>query len=312
MPLPRSFAFVVLISACAIGKLTAQETNSAKPAPSPDAGIEMQDVVIGKGGDMNLRGVILAPANATATMPGVIWIHGGGWKGGTYKGNLTIPKFLAAHGFVCLSIEYRVVKIARWPAQIEDCKLGVRWFRANAARYHVDPNRIAVGGESAGGHLALCVGTMTDVAAYEGTGGTPGESSAVQAVVDFYGPADFVTPGIYSAQAMKLTEELMGKPLEGNEDLWKSGSPAHQVKPGAPPMLLIHGTADGLVPMGQSLAMAEALKKANVPYELIVAERGRHGLCVSPSPNPSMKPSESEIMNSVVAFLDKYLKGQTP
>lgn len=292
----------------AAGHLLAQINESAPGSAAAESDLEIQDVVVGKGGGSNLRAAIVAPKTAATLMPAVIWIHGGGWKGGTYKGDLTLPKLLAAHGYFCLSIEYRVVKTAQWPAQIEDCKLAVRWLRANAAKYNVDPNRIAAAGASAGGHLAACLGTMVDIKEYEGSGGNPGVSSAVQAVVDFYGPTDFVTPGIYSEQATQLTEGLMGKPLAGNEELWKSGSPVFYVKAGAPPMLLIHGDVDGAIPLAQSTVFAEALKKAGVPCEFIVVKRGGHGLCLNPKPNLTMKPTEAEITTSMINFLDKYLK----
>ena len=123
----------------------------------------------------------------------------GGWIGGTYHWGGIVH--LAQTGYFAASIEYRLDNVAKWPAQIEDCKLAVRWLRANAGKYHVDPNRIGVWGGSAGGHLVLCLGTMAEVKEYEGDVGYPGVSSAVQAVVDYYGPTDLVTPNIYSEQA---------------------------------------------------------------------------------------------------------------
>lgn len=299
-------AFAVLTLGAA-DRLPAQ-MDGPSPAPAePGSDLEIQEVVIGKGGAGDLRAEIVAPKNATKPMPAVVWIHGGGWKGGTYR-NVALLRLLAARGYFCISIQYRVVKTAQWPAQIEDCKLAVRWLRENAARYHVDPDRIAAAGASAGGHLAVCLGAMANVKEYEGSGGSPGASSAVQAVVDYYGPTDFVTPGIYSEQATKLTENLMGKPLAGNEALWKSGSPVFYVKAGAPPMLLIHGDIDGTIPLAQSTALAEALKKAGVPYEFIVVKRGGHGLGFNPKPNPAMQPGEAKITESVISFLDRHLK----
>src|SRR6202012_4574115 len=98
------------------------------------------------------------------------------------------------HGYFLASIEYRLRPKYKWPAQIEDCKLAVRWLRANAAKYHIDPDRIGCWGHSAGGHLVACMGTMDDPK-LEGTGGYPGVSSKVQAVADFDGVEDFTAYG---------------------------------------------------------------------------------------------------------------------
>jgi acetyl esterase/lipase len=194
---------------------------------------------------------------------------------------------------------------AKWPAQIQDCELAVRWLRANAAKYNVDPNRIGVWGESAGGHLVACVGTMTDVKEDQGDG-YPGVSSAVQAVVDFYGPTDFTQPGIYTPTAIRLTEGLMGVPLAQNPDLWKSASPLFYVKAGDPPMLLVHGDSDKLVPIAQSQVFDQALTKAGVPHEFVVVKNGDHGF--KPLPGTTIDPSPKQIHADVFAFFDKYLK----
>jgi len=266
--------------------------------------VVLHDVVIGKGGDRDLHAEIAYPKNATAPLPAIIHIHGGGWVGGSYKsGDLAE---LAKAGFFAASVEYRLSNEAKWPAQIQDCKLAVRWLRANAAKYNVDPNRIGVMGESAGGHLVACLGTMADVKEYEGDGGYPGVSSAVQAVVDFYGPTDFTQPGIYSPNAIKVTEMLFGATLQEKPDLWKSGSPLYYVKAGDPPMLLVHGDADTLVPVAQSKVFDEALTKAQVPHQMIVVKNGNHGFI--PVANTTTTPSRDEIDKAVLAFFYQYLK----
>jgi len=274
------------------------------PAP-PDTGIVvLHDVVFGHGGDRDLHAEIAYPKDASALLPAVIYIHPGGWVNGSQKG---APIEQLAHaGYFAASIEYRFSYQAKWPAQIQDCKLGVRWLRANAAQYHVDPNRIGAWGASAGGHLAACLGTMSDVKEDEGDGGFPGVSSAVEAVVDFFGPTDFTTPGVYSPQALQFTEQLFGVPHDANPDLWKSGSPLAYVKAGDPPMLLVHGDSDNLVPLGQSTAFDAALTQAGVPHQLLIVKNAGH--MFSPMPGTTIDPSLSEIDKTVYAFLDKYLK----
>jgi acetyl esterase/lipase len=280
------------------------DTNPPSAASAPDDLVLLHDVVIGKGGDRDLHAEIAYPKNASALLPAIVFIHGGGWIGGTYKQSPIIQ--IAHAGYFAASIEYRLSNVAKWPAQIQDSKLGVRWLRANAAQYHVDPNRIGAWGESAGGHLVACLGTMADVKAYEGDGGYPGVSSAVQAVVDYYGPTDFVTPGNYSDQAIKLTEGLFGVPYKQNPELWKSGSPVDYVKAGDPPVLMVHGDADTLVPLAQSTVFDAALTKAGVPHQLLIVKNAGHGLG---APHFAVvSPSYDDIRKITYAFLDKYLK----
>ena len=277
----------------------------ARTPPPPPPGIDvLHDVVFGKGGTQDLRAEIAWPENASKPMPAVIYIHGGGWAAGNQRGSPILQ--IAKAGYFGASIEYRLSGVAKWPAQIQDCKLAVRWLRANAAKYNIDPNRIGVWGGSAGGHLVACLGTMAGVKEYEGDGGYPGVSSAVQAVVDYFGPTDFTHADIYTPQALKVTEGLFGVPYAQNPDLWKSGSPLFYVKAGDPPMLLVHGDSDNLVPLAQSTVLDEALTKAGVPHQLVVVKNGGHGF--GAKPGTTIEPSNSGIQKAVFDFLDKYLK----
>jgi acetyl esterase/lipase len=300
-PYPFSVSFLVaIVLSCA--SLQGQ-TNAPAATPSDDI-VVLHDVVFGKGGDHDLHADIAYPKNATGPLPAVIHIHGGGWVGGSYQSSSI--EWLARHGYFAASIEYRLSNVAKWPAQIQDCKLSVRWLRANAAKYNVDPNRIGVWGESAGGHLVTCLGTMADVKEYEGDGGYPGVSSAVQAVVDFYGPTDFTEVGNYTPAAIRYTEMLFGTTYAQNPDLWKSGSPLYYVKAGDPPMLLVHGEADALVPIAQSTVFDAALTKANVPHQLIVVKNANHGFV--PLPNTTIEPNSADINKAVMTFFYQYLK----
>lgn len=274
------------------------------PEQVPPGVTVLHDVVIGKGGDRDLHAEIDYPADAHTPLPAVIFIHGGGWISGSYKDSPILR--LAQQGYFAASVEYRLSSEAKWPAQIQDCKLGVRWLRANAAKYGVNPNRIGAWGKSAGGHLVACLGTMADVKEDEGTGGYPGVSSAVQAVVDFYGPTDFYHPGNYSAQAIHLTEGLFGSPYDQNPALWKSGSPLAYVKAGDPPVLMVHGDADDLVPLAQSTVFAAALTAAGVPNQLVVVKNAGHGFAHKPSAD--VEPGREEVQKIVADFLAKYLQ----
>lgn len=302
----RCLAFSLLVGPMSVlAQTNSPTTNAAPTAPPIPEGIAVEhDVVIGKGGDRDLHAEIAYPKESSKPLPAVIYIHGGGWIGGSHKNSPIIQ--LAKEGYFAASIEYRLSNVAKWPAQIQDCKLGVRWLRANAAKYNIDPNRIGVWGASAGGHLVTCLGTMADVKEYEGDGGYRGVSSAVQVVVDFYGPTDFITPNIYTKQALDLTTGLFGVPREQNLDLWKSGSPIFYVKAGDPPMFLVHGDSDTLVPLAQSTTFDEALTKAGVPHEVLVVKNGEHSF--RPKPGTVIDPSRADIDKAVLAFLAKYLQ----
>jgi len=294
--------FLLLITLQARAQSNA--TGSSIPA-RPPVEIEYEhDVVFGKGGTSDLHAEIVRPKNLTHPVPAIIYIHGGGWSGGTHKGLWAVEP-LARAGFFTASIEYRLSDVAKWPAQIQDCKLAVRWMRANAAKFHVDPKRIGVFGDSAGGHLVLCLATMADVKEYEGTGGYPGVSSAVQAVVDFFGPTDFTRPSIYTPEAIRLSEGLMGMRYEQDPKAWKSASPLYYVSRGDPPILMIHGEADTLVPFAQSQVMADALANAGAPHQLITVKNAMHSFTAKPG--TQIDPNWETIQNNARDFFIKNL-----
>ena len=295
--LRRGFLVVVTIGFAMPELLSAQ---------TPLAGIVEQDVVTGKGGDRELHAEIAYPKDATGMLPAIVWIHGGGWISGNYKPAPVLE--MAKHGYVVASIEYRTSNLAPWPAQIQDCKLGVRWLRANAALYHADPNRIAAWGGSAGSHLANCLGTMTDPK-LEGDGGYPGVSSAVQAVIDSFGPTDFTDPKSVGANptSLMLVEKLMGAPYAQNPDLWKSACPIAFVKAGDPPFFIIHGDSDQTVPVAQATSFDAALTQAGVPHQLLIIKNCGHDGAANPG--TAIDPSRDEVDRRIYSFLAKYLKG---
>jgi acetyl esterase/lipase len=243
------------------------------------------------------------PKDAKKLLPAIIYIHGGGWRIGSQKQGPF--EELARDGYFCASIEYRLTGEAKWPAQIEDCKLAVRWLRANAAKYGVDPNRIGAWGDSAGAHLVSCLATTADRKELEGTGGYPGVSSAVQVAIDYFGPSDFTAATFTDPGAVQGMEELFGVPREQNPELWKSGSPAALVKAGDPPILLVHGLCDQSVPVEQSILFDAALRKAGVPHQLVLVKNADHGFRQYAS--APIDPSDPQIKALSLAFLAKYL-----
>jgi len=284
---------------------------SEKPAPQKDPprqgraldGVELlRDVEIGTGGGRALHADIARPKTPPAgLMPAVLWIHGGGWTSGSHH-DLQQTVQLANHGYLVLSVEYRFVNEAIWPAQIQDCKLAVRWLRANAAKYQVNPDRIGCWGASAGGHLAALMGVTRDKPDLEGNGGSAGFSSRVQAVVDFCGPTDF-------KGRSDVTRKMAGGTYEEKPGVFKQMSPLENVNPKACPFLIVNGEKDTTVPLFHAQLMTEALKQANVPVELIIVKNAGHGYTfVAPPGGPPAQPSPAEVDAAVLNFLDANLK----
>jgi acetyl esterase/lipase len=183
----------------------------------------------------------------------------------------------AEQGFVAATVSYRLVKDGkqRWPAQIEDCKCAVRWLRANAKRFSIDPERIGAIGASAGAHLSMLLGTMDKADGLEGEGGTPDQSSKVQAVVGYFGPTDLTVS--YPEQSRQIVANFIGGPLSERKDDYGRASPIRYVNAGDAPTLIFHGTKDVLVPYEQAFAMATALTDAGVPGRVEIFLGHGHG-----------------------------------
>ncbi len=166
---------------------------------------------------------------------------------------------------------------------MEDAKCAVRWLRANAAKYNVDPDKIAVIGGSAGGHLAMMVGYSSNDPGLDGNGGNSKVSSRVQVVVDFYGPYDLTTQFAQNAGAVK--KFLGNKSYPEAKELYERASPAKYLTAQAPPTLILHGTIDDVVPIGQSDALAEKLKALKVPFAYDRLEGWPHAMDAAESVN---------------------------
>jgi len=222
--------------------------------------------------------------------PLVVYVHGGGFMFGDrrYLPETLRPdqlfEALVAAGLAVATIDYRHALEAPFPAQLHDAKAAVRYLRAHADELGVSTERIGVMGESAGGHIAALVGLTAHRPDLEGTHGALGQSSAVDVVVDWYGPADLATMPRVSlppAIAAKLPPEMATPPEEhltrGLAGAARAdASPITHVTPGAPPFLLVHGTADWLVPYAQSEQLAAELTGAGVPVRLVPVEGAEH------------------------------------
>ena len=238
-------------------------------------------------------------------MPAVIWIHGGGWRGGG-KFPSRVDS-LAKYGFFGVSIDYRLSGEAQFPAAVEDAKCAVRWLRAHAAEYNIDPERIGVWGGSAGGHLSLMVACADEDAGLEGNGGWAEYSSRVAAVCSYWGPADFTDwPEIATTTARdKAAYQFLGGTLEEIPGVWQLASPASHVSAGDPPLLMVHGSLDPVVPLAQSEIMLKAYRQASLEATLITVSGAGHGL--KPLTAEAILPSAEVVEQLVLDFFLRHL-----
>jgi acetyl esterase/lipase len=239
-----------------------------------------RDIEYATAGEISLK-LDLYIAAGKVKPPLIAWVHGGAWRAGS-KDDMPL-KGLLARGYAIASIEYRLSTVAPFPAQAHDLKAAIRFLRAKAGDYGLDGRQIAIAGGSAGGHLAALVGISTDVKELEGTEGAHlSTSSAVQAVVSFYGAGDLrtilaqSTPHGLSVREPALRLLLGGMPEEKPE-LARLASPVAHVHAGSPPLLLIHGDADPQMPVEQSRDLQRAYAQKKLPVTLEIIPGGKHG-----------------------------------
>jgi acetyl esterase/lipase len=217
---------------------------------------------------------------ADRPLPLVVWIHGGGWEKGSKAGGGPSMDLLAK-GYAVASINYRLSQQAVFPAQIEDCKAAIRYLRSVAKDYNLDADHIGVWGASAGGHLVALLGT-TDEQAFPTGPETKQFSSAVQAVCDWFGPADFLHWGKYDLSnpgdgRPNAVTRLLGGLVVDKQELARKASPVTHASKSSAPFFIAHGDLDSVVPLQQSEALNDALKKAGVETKLVVIKGAGHG-----------------------------------
>ena len=261
-----------------------------------------RDVAYGAAGNRPLLLDIVRPKQeAKDPMPVVVFIHGGGWSGGNKQAGLPLLVPLAEKGYFCVSVGYRLTGESPWPAQLHDCKAAIRWLRANAQKYHLNPDKIGVWGASAGGHLALMVGLTSDQADLEGQSGSPGHSSRVACVVNWFGPTELLAAWkdpTLPPMVKNVLDQLVGGSAEQKQEVLQAASPLSYVSKDDPPVLTMHGTKDPIVPFSQATMFNEAMKKAGAVSYLVPVENAGHGF------------GGPEIFQRVHAFLEKYLRDQ--
>jgi acetyl esterase/lipase len=257
------------------------QPNAAPQVRVPDSVVFEADIEYGRAGQRSLKLDLFRPKDqGDQVLPAVVVIHGGGWETGSKESMHALAASFAATGnYVSVSIGYRLTGEAIWPAQIHDCKAAIRWVRANADRYKIDPQRIGATGHSAGGHLVALLGTSGDVPELEGDCGNPGFSSRVACVVDLCGPSDFLHFLEQRGSGGRgSVNKLFGGPPAEHAEAARAASPVTWASADDPPLLIFHGTEDRTVPFAQSESLAEALTKAGGAVTFVPVEGAGHGL----------------------------------
>ena len=308
-------------------------------APHTDV-IVVPDLPFAAPGGRPLLADLHLPARLEVPAPTILWIHGGGWRSGNRHVGPDLSRFFAARGFAMVAVDYRLSGRATFPAQIEDVKTAIRWVRSIAGEYRLDARRVGLWGASSGGHLAALAGLTGDDLFTPAGAPYRDRSSAVQAVVDGYGPVDFLQmdahrppPGtrsedpenlvlprldMRSADADSYESLLLGAPIGTCPERVREASPLTYVHAGAPPFLIVHGASDTTVAPQQSELLFEALSREGNDATLVLVDGlghgffnrtmlddgGGHGMRIrrSVSPGEPCRPVREPIFAMVEAF----------
>lgn len=259
-----------------------------------------KDVEYGRADGERLLLDLYLPANgpataATALRPGIVFVHGGGWTGGDKSGWARQAAEMAGRGYVCVSVNYRLAPKHRYPAAVEDVQTAVRWLRAHAAEFRLDPRRVGSMGDSAGGHLASMLGVL-DTLDRRVPADAP--SSRVNCVVDYYGRMDLTLEPVGTG-GVNYRPGFIGKSNEEGLALYQEASPINHIDARTVPFLIVQGTRDQQVEPAQSEHMMAALDKAGVEATLVMLAGQGHGFRGKPA---------QEAWTIVKAWLDRQLR----
>lgn len=270
-----------------------------------------RDIVYGRVQDVDLKLDMARPPGAKHTYPVLIFFHGGGWQQGDKSHMHRWLKKFASSGYVTVSVGYRFAPAFKWPSQVEDAKAAVRFLRAHSRQFNIDPNRIGVMGESAGGYLALMLGFTGPTDGLDGKGNYQEFSSSVQAVVSFYSATDFsgrtwqLTPALeaeiqryYNKSLPQVIADFTGT-NDTEDPILKKISVFPYVDKNDPPVLMFHGDSDPYSPVERAQKFERALKQANVSHKLIIVKGGGHGWTGA---------AQEETSRQMTEFFDRILK----
>ncbi|HUR53095.1 MAG TPA: alpha/beta hydrolase [Gemmataceae bacterium] len=286
-----------LLAALALALFTAPAF-AQKPPTVPDTVVFKTGIEYANPDGQHLKLNIARPKSGDGPFPAVVCVHGGGFRAGNRESYDGLCIRLAQKGFVAVTVTYRLAPKFPFPAAVHDTKAAVRWVRANAAKYKIDPDRIGATGGSAGGHLAQFLGVTADVKEFEGDGGNAGVSSRVKCVVNVYGPSDLTKSYGKSVDAAEVLPLFLGGNLETSRPLHLRASPLYWVTPNAAPTLCIHGTEDKYVAHEQAVWLIDKMKAAGVEAELLTLPGAGHGF----------KGKDAETAEAALfAFFEKHL-----
>lgn len=252
----------------------------------------------------------------SGAVPAVVYVHGGGWTGGdsSFAPDSLVGQVataIEAKGWVVVSINYRLAPRFKWPAQIDDARCAIRFLRANAAALHIDPRHIGAIGDSAGGQIVALLGLAGPEVGFDG-GQYPEQSSAVQTVVDLYGPSDltssdWATSPVVQAVAPDVFGTTLGPGPAGTPApaSLETASPVTYVGPHEPPFLIMQGDEDTVVPPDQSVELADRLRAAGNTPTLVMVHGAQHEF-VSATGGP-VTPDVDQLASDASDFLVQHL-----
>jgi acetyl esterase/lipase len=256
-----------------------------------------EDVTFGAGDGRDLKCDVYTPPDNDGNSPAILLIHGGAWKFGDRKQLRGYGFLLGREGYVCVATEYRLSEEAQWPEPMYDIKAALRWMRANHKDLGIDPTRIAVSGNSSGGHLGLLAAATANDPSFEGEGGNAGAGTDVAAAISFYGITELTAQ---SAMLKGLVREFLGNKTADTD--YQAASPIHYARTSFPPTMLLQSSQDEMVPRQQSIKMYEALIDAGAPVELHMYDQVPHAFDQDPA-------LAREGVRLILTFLNRYMPG---
>ena len=304
---------VPLLTAC--GSAAGASGTPASPSPLGSAqnqtgstnasGVDRGVVYCTTGGVALTMDIYRSSQSSDGPVPAVLFVHGGGWEKGNASldgVNALIARQLNQRGMIVAAVNYRLAPQYAWPAQIDDVKCAVRYLRANAERYGINPSEIGAWGGSAGGHLVSMLGTAGPNAGFD-SGQYAEQSSSVQAVVDMFGPSD-LTAGGWGPYATSVVQQVFGVTPGQDNGVLAKASPVTYIQPNEPPFLIFQGVNDAVVPPSQSQELATRLQAAGDSATLVMVENAGHGF--KPTGGP-ISPSLDQIATATTEFFGQHL-----
>ena len=251
-------------------------------------------------GDLHLDVLPPLEPRPEQAAPALLWIGGGGWSQMSRRGGRELAAWVRAQGYALVPVDYRVAPAGEHPACLIDIKSAIRWVRARAAEFHIDPDRIGLWGDSAGGHLALLAACCPDQNSWKDDV-APDVSDAVQIAIGYAPPCDFTRE---VEPMLEHVERLLGAPPLTATDLAREASPIAHVTAASPPQLLVHGAIDQLVPLAQSQLHLQKLQEAGVACDLVVVPDCGH--------DSHKLYADVTVQEHVLRFLEQHLAVDTP